>query len=114
MGTLFETRCPSCGYSKMVSGGEDAGMACLTTTIACKDCRELYDAVVSDKPWLGPKRSGDLKLICPGHSDGDDDDLFFERRHANPNHRVEEWTYPGPCPRCGETLVRGDGIVMWD
>ncbi len=52
MGTLYQFSCPNCGYQAEVSGGTDFGMTVTTNTIICKTCQELYDAVISDKPWL--------------------------------------------------------------
>ncbi len=97
MGQLHSFKCQSCGYYAEVSGGDDAGMMIVTTTISCGVCRELYDAVVHKvrEPWLG-----DIEPRCPR-----------AKRHA-----VTVWTHPGPCPKCGEPLdYDPEGITaLWD
>jgi hypothetical protein len=51
MGTLHKYVCRSCGYYAEVSGGEDAGMESVTTTIVCEDCRRLYDIQIDAHPF---------------------------------------------------------------
>ena len=93
MGATYRFSCPSCAYTAEVSGQPDFGMVAATTTIACKDCRELYDAVDGE---FGQHTQ---PLLCP----------------QNPSHRVTEWTHPGSCPRCGHGLARDEqSAVLWD
>ncbi len=97
MGTLYDFKCESCGYIAEVSGGDDAGMNVVTTTISCGVCRELYDVVVLQvhRPELGTKEPQ-----CP-------------KAKAHP---VRIWNSPGPCPRCDEPLApdpEGD-VILWD
>ena len=96
MGILHEFTCTGCHHRAELSGGDDVGMACMTTTILCEDCHELYDVVISEKPWEGAEKAREPS--CPEHE----------------SHTVRRWTDPGPCPRCGETMERGGKTVMWD
>lgn len=96
MGTYFRFQCSGCGYEAETSGGRDAGMIGCTTTIHCHNCRRLYD-VPSD-------------LLKPGGE-------WEEVEPACPRsrlHRVNPWQHPGPCPRYGETMERGDPTTLWD
>ena len=113
MGTHYQFICSKCSYEATVSGGDDCGMACRTTTVCCKDCGELYDVVTSDKPWEESDGPPDEELVCPGPAPEDlDDDEEVDR--SNPNHRVQRWSFPGPCPKCGEMMSKGDCVVHWD
>lgn len=103
--------CENCNYKAIVSGGDDVGMACRTTTISCQDCGELFDVVTSEKPWEESAGLSDEELVCPGPDDSNDDE---DRDHSNPNHRVRRWTFPGPCPKCGHEMTKGEVVVNWD
>lgn len=109
MGTKYQFVCEHCDYEAVVSGGDDAGMSCCTTTISCQDCAELFDVITSEQPWDESVGLSDEELVCPGPvtDDADDD-------HSNPGHRVQRWTFPGPCPKCGRGMTRGEYVVMWD
>ena len=85
MGTQYLFKCPSCDYSAVVSGGDDVGMACRTTTIVCETCEELSDVVVADKPWEPPQEQEDATLVCRGPNGG----------RKRPSHKVRRWTVPG-------------------
>ena len=101
MGTSYEFVCTLCGYSKVVSGGNDVGMLSAATTIICKDCKELYDIVVSEEPWLAMSNSWNPdadKISCP----------------VSKVHECCLWVYPGSCPRCGGKMKYGSQIIMWD
>jgi hypothetical protein len=96
---MGETRgyiCPSCRYAADVSGGDDAGMAVVTTTIACGECRALRDVVT------GRREQGFAPIapVCP----------------RGRRHHVSPWRFPGPCPRCGTTMVEDPdaAIALWD
>jgi predicted RNA-binding Zn-ribbon protein involved in translation (DUF1610 family) len=97
MGEWQSFECGSCGYRARVSGGKDAGMVGVTTTIACNVCRELFDVVVLRVDIPG---SGRREPRCP----------------ASKAHPVAVWNHPGPCPRCGEALVLDPygGVTLWD
>jgi hypothetical protein len=99
MGELYEFDCPKCGYSAEVAGGPSVGECVRTATITCATCKKLRDAFVSHEPWnyqepvtVAPK--------CPGER---------TRKHA-----PTLWEDPGPCPKCGTTMVRARMTVLWD
>ena len=46
MGRSYWFECPKCGYRAKVSGRADRGLSFFVQTILCRDCRELYDAVI--------------------------------------------------------------------
>src|SRR5438046_6851245 len=46
MGRSYWFECSKCGYRAKVSGGEDRGLHFFVQTIACRDCKQLYDAVI--------------------------------------------------------------------
>jgi rubrerythrin len=113
LGIHYAFICKNCGYEAIVSGGDDVGMACRTTTISCKDCGELFDVITSEMPWEEPTSLSGEELVCPGPASGDsDDDEDMDR--SKPNHRVRRWTSPGPCPKCGKAMTKGDVVVHWD
>ena len=43
MGKTYVFECGLCHYRAKVSGGADSGVDCEVQTIACRDCRELFD-----------------------------------------------------------------------
>jgi hypothetical protein len=99
MGQVFGFRCRICGYEAQVSGGPDVGMTCLTQTVSCNDCCQLFDVRVWDTPWDQRSKKTVRKVPCPkcGAS------------------TLKPWDHPGPCPRCGRSsLDRGDLILIWD
>jgi len=97
VGTLYQFRCESCGYEAEVSGGRDCGMASATVTIFCEICSELFDVVTrADAVLARPER--EISIRCPNDS----------------RHSCRLWTSPGPCPKCGKTMVRGEETVLWD
>jgi len=97
VGTLYQFRCKPCGYEAEVSGGQDCGMTSATVTVLCETCRELFDVVTStDAIFAKPER--EIPIRCPNDS----------------AHSCQLWTSPGPCPKCGKTMVRGEETVLWD
>ena len=97
MGAKYEFECQSCDYSTIISGGDDTGMQCLTTTIICLECQDLHDVLTSKYPWIGVEiLENDLE--CPNGS----------------KHGVNRWEHDGPCPKCGTILNRKDLVVLWD
>ncbi len=106
MGTLYEFKCPECGYSAEVSGDDDVGMGAVTTTIACKTCKKLLDVVISEEPWL-------VTLGEPGLSwDPDFQPKIQCKKSAR--HNLQRWTFPGACPKCGTMMERGEMTARWD
>ena len=68
MGTTYDFICNACGYTTEASGGNDVGMICATTTILCQECRELYDIVISEEPWLfvnNYQEPNKERICCP-------------------------------------------------
>ncbi len=97
MGTLYQFRCESCGYEAQVSGGRDCGMASRTDTILCERCRELFDVVTSEDA-ISERPEREIPIRCP----------------RSFTHSCRLWTSPGPCPKCGATMVRGEETLVWD
>ena len=95
MGSLYDFACANCGYEAMVSGKDDRGMMCATTTILCEDCREICDAVVSETPW---DKASYQEPVCPNKK----------------SHRIRRWKHPDVCPRCGSEMERGEITTHWD
>jgi transcription elongation factor Elf1 len=116
MGAKNQFICKHCDYEAIVSGGDDVGMACRTTTISCEDCGELFDVLTSEQPWDEFAGLTDEELVCPGTppDDADDDDSDENPDLSNPDHHVRRWSFLGPCPKCGREMTKGDVIVMWD
>jgi hypothetical protein len=89
--------CDACGYEAMVSGkggreSLDGGM-----TILCEDCKELYEIEPENAFTEKMKRSYRM-LRCP--------EAY--------THKILEWSYPGPCPKCGKPMIRGEMVIRWD
>ncbi|MBX3276442.1 MAG: hypothetical protein KF868_00430 [Acidobacteria bacterium] len=97
MGTSYEFECPACGYTAAVSGDDDAGMICNTTTIVCRTCRKLYDATIILRSFDSPEHQ-EIPIRCP----------------KSKKHAVERWKHPGPCPKCGAQMNRGEACCDWD
>lgn len=106
VGTLYEFKCPACGYSAEVSGGDDVGMQSVTTTIVCKTCKKLMDVVISEDPWA-------VTLDEPGLPLRPDFQPSI-RCKKSARHKVERWTLPGPCPKCGTLMEQGEMVALWD
>jgi len=100
MGARAEFKCPGCGYSAMVSGGEDGGMEVSTTTISCVECQELYDVV-----------SGRIVFADTADATLNPETI---RCHKDAEHQIREWQANGPCPRCQTQMNRGEDYVLWD
>lgn len=113
MGTRYQFVCKHCNYEATVSGGDDVGMMCRTTTICCPDCGELFDVVTSEKPWDESATMSDDKLVCPGVKPGLTTKRGVKNRSKS-THRVQRWSFPGPCPKCGKAMSQGELVMMWD
>ena len=103
MGTSCDFACKACGYTAHVCGGHDVGFVAVIHTMTCRDCRELIDVLTGRQGVVGPTGDPDY-----------DEDLGRCPRCMGRN--VTEWTAPGPCPRCGESVNQAEGgeIIMWD
>ena len=106
MGTANDYRCPACGYhvDSMVSG-YDCGMMSHVHAVRCDDCRELRISPLPGKPWDLPYDEGERRAVLA---------TFVLTCPVSPAHVVHPWAEPGPCPRCGDTLERGEGMILWD
>src|SRR5436309_3098435 len=63
MGRSYHFECSKCGYRTIVSGRADRGLNLAVQTIACRDCRQLFDAVTKLKvPDEGGLQLGNLGL----------------------------------------------------
>ena len=98
MGAWWEHICPDCGYKALVGGCNDSGLGVIATTIVCKTCKELSEAVLREVygdscDWR------DVKVRCP----------------KSESHEFERWRHPGPCPKCGAIMERDeDSLTLWD
>lgn len=113
MGARYRFICGSCGYETLVSGGYDRGWFSEVHTVSCPRCHELSDAEIKES---APDAADclydpfDQNALPPDRVVGGRIRCGLDRRHT-----AELWTHPGPCPRCGTTLERSDGAVLfWD
>ncbi|TWU29641.1 hypothetical protein Pla144_04200 [Bythopirellula polymerisocia] len=113
VGINYQFICENCNYEAVVSGGDDVGMVSCTTTISCQDCGELFDVVTSEKPWDESTGLSDGELVCPGPASYESS-YYADRDRSNRNHRVRRWIFPGPCPKCGQTMTKGEAVLNWD
>ena len=101
MGGWLEFKCGSCGYEVMVSGRDDVGFSARTTTVLCNDCEKLYDVVTFKVPGgMGTERkpTGTIEPECPKSNE----------------HAIRRWTHPDVCPKCGDEMLMGDKLTLWD
>jgi hypothetical protein len=122
MGRTYAFECPRCNYHVHVAGGADEGIRFSVQTIACTDCKALYDAVTRYKasprqrenppktppkfgavlnrlPPRGPRHWLQFKLACP----------------VSPWHHIRLWKQPDKCPKCGTFLEPGAlPYHLWD
>ena len=128
MGKLYVFECPKCAYRAKVSGGEESGLAFSCRTIACRDCKSLYEVVTRIRIPLSRKQKGVRLLFSrepgkpsqlrwlPENPPSFDAALnrltsFTIRNSRWINlrvrcpvsrfHRVDLWNAPSKCPRCG-------------
>src|SRR5262245_7124320 len=130
MGRSYLFECPKCGFNAKASGGPDHGHDFSVQTIACRDCKKLYDAVtrlrvlheIDLKPPLGPplrlRKYPKVSETPPGFESvlnrlplpGAKRTRWVQfklRCPVSPLHKVQVWTEPGKCPRCGIYLEKG-------
>jgi len=102
MGQLHAFTCPACGYRADVCGGKDIGLHAVLATVACRNCKALFDARADQEAadiLVGGRTRGRLTgLTCP----------------ENPDHCVVQWRHPWACPKCGERMVKGGTTLCWD
>lgn len=93
---FFKFYCEGCGYTAMVSGKSRQGDFDEGMTILCEDCKQLYE--IEPESAYTIKKSSHRMLRCPQHF----------------AHRIKVWTFPGPCPKCGQPIKKGDHVISWD
>jgi len=133
MGRSYFFECSKCGYRARVSGRADRGLEFATQTIVCQDCKELFDAVTrlrvpQEASFVNSFRLGNSTMLrplfSPRHTSKPPAFQIVANRlpqfgakqfkwlqfklqcPASPLHRVESWSEPGKCPRCGVFLDR--------
>jgi hypothetical protein len=117
---LFE--CSKCGYHARVAGGAAEGEYFAVQTIACADCRALYDAVTRFKvsprqkeypPRDAPKIAVVLNRLPPRGAR-----QWLKFKPACPVfswHRIRPWKQPDKCPKCGNFLeLNAIPFRVWD
>jgi len=122
MGRTYLFECSKCGYHARVAGGADEGVHFAVQTIACSDCKALFDSVVKFKPSLrqqinrplnAPKIATLLNRLPPR---GMRSWLKFKPAcPVTPGHRVRPWKQPDKCPKCGTFLeLAALPFRVWD
>jgi hypothetical protein len=142
MGRSYWFECSRCGYRAKVAGRTDRGLHCFVQTILCRDCKELYDAVIRLRiPEPAPAQAAGrdarkeptrllLQKLSP---DCPPDFAYALSRLLYPGglrwrwmefklrcpvshfHRIESWTAPANCPRCGMPLEQNPlPYRIWD
>jgi hypothetical protein len=125
MGRSYLYECPKCGYQATVSGSADTGFEFHVQTIACRDCRSLFDAVVrlriADTGLKVPAEFQRLRLRKtqepPPSFEAAINRLpplgtkmkwvpFKIQCPVSSHHRVRAWNDPGKCPRCGNFMEK--------
>ena len=130
MGRSFLFECPRCNYKAKVSGGPDEGVRFFCQTVSCRDCKKLYDAITRWKvpedadepaPTVSCNRSGRLLRrsaeAVPTFEEAVNQLAvtkakklkwvpFKPRCPVSAVHRIQPWSDPGKCPRCGTYLER--------
>lgn len=141
MGRSYWFECVKCGYRARVSGREDRGAHFVVQTVLCADCRELYDAVtrlqvpdgvaaergLKGAGWRLARRPSAAKPISeppgfaavlnrlPPKGPRLEWVSFQIQCPISPHHRVQSWTEPNRCPRCGTHLEKSAlPYRLWD
>ena len=142
MGRSYWFECSKCGYRAKVSGGTDRGFHVFVQTVACRDCKQLYDAVTrlrvpdesSAKSMLSSWRRPVLQPVSQRRNTSTPPTFesvlnrllyrgiwrlkwvnFKLQCPVSHLHRVQSWNAPDKCPRCGLYLER-DAMVyrIWE
>ena len=140
MGRSYWFECSKCGYRAKVSGRAERGLNFAIQTILCRDCKQLYDAVMRLRVPDTLRGQG-LRLgfgkqgTCLGLRTITNPPTFeavlnrlpfrgikyFRWLRFKPQcpvsgyHRVEEWNAPALCPRCGVYLEQSAvPFRLWD
>ena len=112
MGTWYTFECPSCGYSAVVSGGRDWGMAAVVQTMVCSDCKDVVDVIIGEEGEVYPRIQSDSKeqdlypaKIFPS-------DSFYVCPNCK-NANMTNWENH-TFPKCQEIMVKTDDEILWD
>ncbi len=142
MGRSYWYECSKCGYRAKVSGKADGGVHLHVQTILCRDCKQLYDAVIRLKVAdlvalplnnsvaglnVSRLRNQPSRLISPPSFAGALNRLPFQKAPryrwqtfrlqcpATAWHQVRSWNEPDACPKCGVLLEKcGLPFCIWD
>lgn len=138
MGCSYWFECEKCGYRTKISGRTDEGRTVVVQTISCRQCRELFDAVVRARlpaKGIGLAGSGRPGLPGLGRRAGPRPPRFpmvLNRVAKEPGerhewvefplqcpqstlHEVRVWTVPGRCPRCGAFMEQNaEPFRIWE
>lgn len=125
MGRTYWFECSKCGYRAQVSGKPDRGLNVFVQTVACADCKALYDAVIrlrvpDEAKGIGLsfglngfKSSVRQRNASPPTFQAALNRLLYKgvKHHKWLNfkpqcpvsqvHRVQIWSESDKCPRCG-------------
>ncbi|GAA5514937.1 hypothetical protein Dcar01_03701 [Deinococcus carri] len=119
MGTLYDFTCAACGYTA-ASGGMDRGIDTVYVTVHCLNCRELMDVLAGrlshDLPPPPPSLGAPATSPPPRPTVPPKEKLAEVKWRCRTGrfHRLEPWQPPGPCPKCGEVIERGEPVGIWD
>ncbi len=134
MGRTFHFECPVCQYRARLSGGFDSGLHCEVQTMVCRECRELFDALLKVRTRRRetleiatrrlPAKEADIPPVVLRQGSFQPLEIavaplewkqFKLACPTNPRHRVEEWKEPGRCPRCGNFMEKsGIPFRLWE
>jgi hypothetical protein len=122
MGRTYAFECPKCEYRAHVAGGADEGAHFAVQTIACADCKALYDVVIRLK--ASPRQKENPPRTAPEFSVALNRLPLRGARHwlkfkpacpVSPLHRIRPWKRPDKCPKCGTFLEVGAlHYCLWD
>jgi hypothetical protein len=127
VGRTYHFECPYCHYRADISGGADSGIHCEIQTVACRDCRELYDVFTrlrraetdgGKKPRFPGFFRPEIPPVILREASGKRRLIWQKFQPACPveaKHFVETWKDPGRCPRCGNCMEKmGLPFRLWD
>jgi len=133
MGRSYWFECSRCGFQAKVAGRADRGLNFFVQTIVCRDCKQLYDAVIKvrvpenpeaqknpagpgpGRPKLLPEFGGNgaappfqsaLNRLLYTGSRNFRWRQFLPQCPVSDRHRVQPWNDPDKCPRCGVYLEK--------
>lgn len=140
MGRSYWYECSKCSYRANVSGRADRGVHAQVQTITCRDCRQLFDAVVQLKiphtlgglgmnsdgllpslrntrvsPRPAPSFMAAINRLAYQNAPRYRWETFRLQCPVNPSHRIRVWNEPDACPKCGVLLEKSSRPYrLWD